>query len=96
MRRIPKQYGSYKPNICVICSSQASIKNSQGLPSCQKHKKEVLENLKILMKPIVFYLMQKKESYTILNIKQHLVQAKIKMQLSNRNQRQIILQTIQM
>lgn len=44
MRR--KVYGSYQENKCPFCSSTATVRNSQGVPVCQRHKNENLEGMK--------------------------------------------------
>ena len=41
-----KVYGEYKQNKCPLCGAVATINNSQGIPFCQSHRKETLENMK--------------------------------------------------
>lgn len=44
--RIPKRYGESKIQKCPFCEKQATSKNKQGIPTCQKHKDELLGDLK--------------------------------------------------
>jgi hypothetical protein len=39
-----KIYGESRNDKCVFCNSQASVKNSQGLPTCIAHTKKVMED----------------------------------------------------
>lgn len=41
-----KKYGEYKKDVCPFCSKIASVKNEQGVPTCQTHKKNLLQDLK--------------------------------------------------
>ena len=43
---IPKRYGQSKIDNCPFCGKQATLLNSQGVPTCISHKEEQLENLK--------------------------------------------------
>lgn len=44
--RIPKRYGQSKIDKCPFCERTATTKNLQGIPVCESHKKNNLENLK--------------------------------------------------
>jgi ribosomal protein L37E len=46
MRR--KVYGQSRNDSCVFCKSNAIYENSQGLPVCKDHKKEVINNQKCI------------------------------------------------
>ncbi|MCF7872204.1 hypothetical protein K9L97_04170 [Candidatus Woesearchaeota archaeon] len=41
-----KIYGASKIDECFICGEQSTIKNKQGLTTCQKHKDEELLDVK--------------------------------------------------
>ena len=43
-----KVYGAYKVLVCPFCGSTASVKNPQGVPTCTKHSKMLLEDMKCL------------------------------------------------
>ena len=42
LMRIPKKYGQSKVDLCPFCKQQAVIRNSQGIPVCNKHKEKKL------------------------------------------------------
>lgn len=42
--RIPKKYGESRNDKCMFCEGQATTENSQGLPACNKHSKDELED----------------------------------------------------
>ena len=44
--RYKKTYGLSRVNICPFCTSMATIKNKQGVPVCQKHLKNSIEERK--------------------------------------------------
>jgi predicted RNA-binding Zn-ribbon protein involved in translation (DUF1610 family) len=41
-----KIYGQSRDDKCVFCSIQASVKNSQGFPTCISHKNKVMDDKK--------------------------------------------------
>lgn len=43
---IPKKYGSYKIDRCPFCEKQAIAKNGQGVPVCQAHREEAIEDFR--------------------------------------------------
>ena len=43
---IPKRYGESKIQKCPFCDKQATVNNSQGIPTCVNHKDELLVNLR--------------------------------------------------
>jgi hypothetical protein len=45
---IPKRYGQSKVDSCPFCTKQATVQNKQGIPVCQSHKDQNLDNLKCI------------------------------------------------
>ncbi len=43
---IPKKYGQSKVDKCPFCQKQATAKNKQGMPVCQNHMEEALDDMK--------------------------------------------------
>lgn len=43
---IPKKYGLSRVDGCPFCGGTSIVKNDQGVPVCQTHKKTKLDNLK--------------------------------------------------
>ena len=43
---IPKKYGQSKIDNCPFCKKQATAINSQNVPVCPNHKKDLLDDLK--------------------------------------------------
>ena len=46
MMRIPKRYGQSRIDNCPFCEKTATVKNSQGVPVCQRHRHSKLPDLK--------------------------------------------------
>tara|TARA_Y100000310_G_scaffold237165_1_gene240423 strand:+ start:1120 stop:1503 length:384 start_codon:yes stop_codon:yes gene_type:complete len=44
--RIPKRYGQSRVDNCPFCEKVSTTKNKQGVPVCQKHKEDILKDLK--------------------------------------------------
>jgi hypothetical protein len=44
--RIPKRYGQSRIDNCPFCGKQCTTKNKQGVPVCQDHKDDYLDNIR--------------------------------------------------
>lgn len=44
--RIPKRYGESRKDNCPFCGKPATTTNTQAVPVCIAHKKNILENMK--------------------------------------------------